>query len=305
MFRDKEDKSACFFLEPVLGHMTGWIGDLTMEMNRGSSALRSALDERKRHIKLRHPRDTGRVTLGHPAGQTGVYRPLSHNAKKKKVLFCRDTGRSSQGHLTVQAVFRNFMWFFLMCLFFPGKKRHININKFAGLSRVWVGGRNLFVCVCVFRVFPYGGENTHKQNPPQNPGTSPWKFCLRVFFLFVFFLRSQFVLPSNFWRLGPLVLRRFLRRGSKKGLSRRQLEAETCFFWRVRSPLRVPSFTFQKSETKNSVIVRSEKTAWRVPNPPGANPLVAERAFPTSDYWGRTGVARCAEEMTGISRDFQ
>ena len=38
--------------------------------------------------------------------------------------------------------------------------------------------------------------------------------------------------------------------------------------------------------------------SWRVPNPPGANPLVAERAFPTSDYWGRTGVARCAEEMT-------
>ena len=28
------------------------------------------------------------------------------------------------------------------------------------------------------------------------------------------------------------------------------------------------------------------------------NPLVAERAFPTSDYWGRTGSARCAEEMT-------
>ena len=34
----------------------------------------------------------------------------------------------------------------------------------------------------------------------------------------------------------------------------------------------------------------------RVPNPPGANPLVAEKAFRTSDYWGRTGVARCAEE---------
>ena len=34
-----------------------------------------------------------------------------------------------------------------------------------------------------------------------------------------------------------------------------------------------------------------------MPNPAGANPLVAERAFPTSDYWGRTGVARCAEEM--------
>ena len=35
-----------------------------------------------------------------------------------------------------------------------------------------------------------------------------------------------------------------------------------------------------------------------VPTPPGANPLVAERAFPTSDYWGRTGVA-------GICRYFQ
>ena len=45
---------------------------------------------------------------------------------------------------------------------------------------------------------------------------------------------------------------------------------------------------------------------WRVPNPLGANPLVAERAFPTSDYLGRTGLARCAEEMrqesVGISQ---
>ena len=48
-----------------------------------------------------------------------------------------------------------------------------------------------------------------------------------------------------------------------------------------------------------------QRSTWRVPNPPGANPLVAERAFLTSDYWGRTGVARCAEEMTGICRDFQ
>ena len=40
-------------------------------------------------------------------------------------------------------------------------------------------------------------------------------------------------------------------------------------------------------------------------NPPGANFLVAERALPTSDYSGRTGVAGCAEEMTGIRRDFQ
>ena len=35
-----------------------------------------------------------------------------------------------------------------------GKKKHININKFAGLSRDWVGAKNLFMCF--FRVIPYG-----------------------------------------------------------------------------------------------------------------------------------------------------
>ena len=48
-----------------------------------------------------------------------------------------------------------------------------------------------------------------------------------------------------------------------------------------------------------------KRITWRVPNPLGANPLVAERAFPTTDYWGRTAAARCAEEMIGICRDFQ
>ena len=59
----------------------------------------------------------------------------------------------------------------------------------------------------------------------------------------------------------------------------------------------------QREHTNLGVFVRN--VHWRVPNPPCANPLVAERAFPTSDYWGCTGVARCAEEMTGICRDFQ
>ena len=50
-----------------------------------------------------------------------------------------------------------------------GKEKHININKFGGLSRDWVGGKNLFMCF--LWVIPYGGEKTHKQNPPQNPVT--------------------------------------------------------------------------------------------------------------------------------------
>ena len=66
----------------------------------------------------------------------------------------------------------------------------------------------------------------------------------------------------------------------------------------------VPEKPFS-NEFRTATASSSFLNDWRVPNPPGANPLVAERAFPTSDYWGRTGVARCAEEMTGICRDFQ
>ena len=53
----------------------------------------------------------------------------------------------------------------------------ININKCSGLSRDWVGAKIMFMCF-FSRVIPYGGEKTHKQSPPKNPGTIPWKFCL-------------------------------------------------------------------------------------------------------------------------------
>ena len=41
---------------------------------------------------------------------------------------------------------------------FQGKKKHININKFAGLSRDWVGAKILFMCV--FGSFPMREKNT-------------------------------------------------------------------------------------------------------------------------------------------------
>ena len=48
---------------------------------------------------------------------------------------------------------------------FAGKEKHVNINKFAGLSRDWVGAKILFMC------FFFGsflrGEKTHKQPPPK------------------------------------------------------------------------------------------------------------------------------------------
>ena len=41
---------------------------------------------------------------------------------------------------------------------FQGKEKHININKFAGLSRDWVGAKKLFMCF--FGSFLMGAKNT-------------------------------------------------------------------------------------------------------------------------------------------------
>ena len=52
-------------------------------------------------------------------------------------------------------------------------------------------------CVYVFFFFSghsLWGDKTHKQNSPQNPGTIPWKFCLRVFFFMCF------LLPKLVWQ---------------------------------------------------------------------------------------------------------
>ena len=71
--------------------------------------------------------------------------------------------------------------------------KHININTLAGLSRDWVGAKNMFMCVCFFLgVIPYGGEKIHKQNSPPPPKSrdNPVKKCLRVFF-FMFFRSLQ------------------------------------------------------------------------------------------------------------------
>ena len=66
-----------------------------------------------------------------------------------------------------------------------GKKKHININKFAGLSRDWVGAKNVFMCF--FRAISYGGEKTHKQNSPKIPGQSRGNFVYVFCSLCVFF----------------------------------------------------------------------------------------------------------------------
>ena len=69
------------------------------------------------------------------------------------------------------------------------KKKHININKFAGLSQDWVGAKKLFMCF--FRVIFHGGEKTHKQNSPKIPRDNPVKILFTCFFLYVFFRETS------------------------------------------------------------------------------------------------------------------
>ena len=59
----------------------------------------------------------------------------------------------------------------------------MNINKFAGLSRDWVGAKILFMCF--FRALPYGGEKHINKVPQKIPGQSRENFVY-VFFLYVF-----------------------------------------------------------------------------------------------------------------------
>ena len=83
---------------------------------------------------------------------------------------------------------------------FHGKEKHININKFAGLSRDWAGGKILFMCfLFFFGSFLMGEKKTHKQNCPQIPGQSRETFVYVFFSLCVFFAPHTFL--AIFWGL--------------------------------------------------------------------------------------------------------
>ena len=67
---------------------------------------------------------------------------------------------------------------------FQGKKKHININKFAGLSRDWVGAKKLFMCF--FGSFLMG-EKKHINKIPPKSRDNPVKILFMCFFLYVCF----------------------------------------------------------------------------------------------------------------------
>ena len=68
-----------------------------------------------------------------------------------------------------------------------GKEKHININKCAALSRVWVGQKFVYVFFLVHSL--WGRKNTETKSPSKNPGTIPSNFSY-LFFFFMYFFRS-------------------------------------------------------------------------------------------------------------------
>ena len=65
--------------------------------------------------------------------------------------------------------------------------QRVNINKFAGLSRDWVGAKKLFMCF--FGSFLMGEKKHINKIPPKIPGQS------REMFVYVFFSLCVFSLP--------------------------------------------------------------------------------------------------------------
>ena len=69
--------------------------------------------------------------------------------------------------------------------FVRGKKKHINIDKFGGLSRRdWVGAEIQFMCFLGVHSL-WGRKNTNRTSPPKF-GTIPRIFCFCVFICFCF-----------------------------------------------------------------------------------------------------------------------
>ena len=76
-----------------------------------------------------------------------------------------------------------------------GKKKHKNINKFAGLSRDWVGGKNV-LCV-FFRVIPHGERKRINKIPPKSRDNYAKNLFTCFFYVFFCSLRTVSTCWSN------------------------------------------------------------------------------------------------------------
>ena len=125
-----------------------------------------------------------------------------------------------------------------------GKGKHININKFGGSSRDWVGGSQIFV-YGFFGILPSEGK-THKHNhqkiqgqSPENPGTIPWDYCLCH--IMCFLLRCFPPTPSWTGPIEEKCSERWERRVIRQAcdlLSQQGLPWQTSISW---SPVHVHS----------------------------------------------------------------
>ena len=92
-----------------------------------------------------------------------------------------------------------------------GKKEHININKWAGLSWDWVGGKDLFICF--FGSFLMG-EKKHINKIPPKSQDNPVKHLFTCFFFMCFFAFQKGVLSKRVALADVPLFRNFLQKRS-------------------------------------------------------------------------------------------
>ena len=128
-----------------------------------------------------------------------------------------------------------------------GKKKHISINKFAGLSRDWVGAKILFMSqIMCFLGHSLWGRKTHKQSPPQ---TILGQSRVNVVYMFLFFM--CFFAPAD--------MLKFLRHVMRGTLSVRPKCSHRCVSL-TESPLK-PVHVLQHA-TGKSTEQTSMRTKW-------------------------------------------
>ena len=120
--------------------------------------------KKRAHKLKKNPRDTRRVYLGHPAGQTAVYRPVSQGIpviyfrkKDREGHFCRDTGRVSQGHPAIQGASEILCGFSYVPFLLP-KKMFREVTQKLRFLGARFDSRPASV-IEFFRVSPRGGDN--------------------------------------------------------------------------------------------------------------------------------------------------
>ena len=148
----------------------------------GPTLISNCESGKKRAHKLKkNPRDTGRVSLGHPAGQTGVYRPVSrglpviyYRKRTEKGIFAWTPAGCPRDTRPSRRFSENLCDFFLCAFSAPYAKSTHHPHKIDDQHcKCKIGGGAYFALFL-------GSDNSHT-TPPKIPPDKEgllWGWCV-------------------------------------------------------------------------------------------------------------------------------